>query len=78
MTGKLSLELQDWLLHSEEPEKKEMEKRYLGDSVYAEFDGYGITLTTENGYGPSNIIYLEPQVLAALENYKAYLTGEPK
>ena len=50
-----------------------MNKQYLGDSVYADFDGYGITLTTENGFGPSNTIYLEPQVLAALEDYKAYL-----
>lgn len=50
-----------------------MNKQYLGDSVYAEFDGYGIWLTTENGYGPSNKIYLEPGVLGALEDYKAYL-----
>ena len=50
-----------------------MNKQYLGNSVYADFDGYGITLTTENGYGPSNTIYLEPQVLAALEDYKTYL-----
>lgn len=50
-----------------------MHKQYLGDSVYAEFDGFGIVLTTENGHGPSNIIILEPQVLAALDNYKAYL-----
>lgn len=50
-----------------------MFKQYLGDSVYAEFDGYGITLTTENGYGASNTIYLEWTVLARLEDYKAYL-----
>lgn len=48
-------------------------KQYLGDSVYVDFDGYGITLTTENGMGASNTIYLEPQVLAALEDYKAWL-----
>jgi hypothetical protein len=56
-----------------------MNKRYLGDSVYADFDGYGITLTTENGYGPSNTIYLEPQVLQALAEYQAWLEkqGEP-
>ena len=41
-------------------------KRYLGDSVYSVYDGWGITLTTENGYGPSNKIYLEPEVLDAL------------
>jgi len=57
-----------------------MKKTYLGDSlytddsVYADLDGYGITLTTENVRNePSNIIYLEPQVLAALDDYRAYL-----
>lgn len=46
-----------------------MPKEYLGDSVYADFDGYAITLTTENGLGPSNTIVLEPDILAALNNY---------
>lgn len=42
---------------------------YLGDSVYAKFDGYGIELTTRNGYpdDPRNKIYLEPIVLEALD-----------
>jgi hypothetical protein len=43
-----------------------MEKMYLGDSVYAAFDGYSVTLTTENGFGPSNTIILEPNTLRAL------------
>lgn len=44
------------------------EKVYLGDSVYAVFDGYGVWLTTENGLptDPSNRIYIEPDVLEAL------------
>lgn len=41
-------------------------KEYLGDSVYADFDGFAIVLTTENGDGASNTIVLEPQVLNAL------------
>ena len=46
------------------------EKTYLGDSVYAEVDDYcGITLTTENGGGPSNTIYLEAEVMAAMAKY---------
>ncbi len=44
-------------------------KDYLGDSVYADFDGYGIVLTTENGEGPSNTIFMEPEVIAALNRY---------
>ena len=49
------------------------DKKYLGDSVYADCDGFGITLTTENGFGPSNTIYMEPQVLSALNEYIDYL-----
>ncbi len=43
-------------------------KTYIGDSVYAEFDGYGVILTTENGYpdDPRNKIYLEPEVFDSL------------
>ena len=45
-------------------------KIYLGDSVYAAFDGFGITLTTENGDGtPSNEIYIEPNVFRSLANF---------
>ena len=38
-----------------------MDKQYLGDSVYAQFDGYHVILTTENGYNddPRNRIALE-------------------
>ena len=45
------------------------DKVYLGDSVYAVFDGYHVVLTTENGYGPSNTIALEPPVIDALNRY---------
>jgi hypothetical protein len=50
-----------------------MLKQYLGDSVYAETDTYGIWLTTENGFGPREKIYLEPQVLQALDTYRQYI-----
>ena len=45
-----------------------MNKQYLGDSVYVEFDGRFV-LTTDNGYGPSNTIVLEPEVYEALTQY---------
>jgi hypothetical protein len=50
-------------------------KKYIGDSVYAECDGCGgITLTTENiGAAPSNTIYLEPDVLMALNRLVDHL-----
>jgi len=45
-------------------------KQYLGDSVYAEFDGYMVKLTTENLPGQaSNTIFLEPQTYANLLDY---------
>lgn len=44
-------------------------KQYLGDSVYASIEGGMIKLTTENGYGPSNEIFLEPEVYEALIGY---------
>lgn len=49
-------------------------KIYLGDSVYAEFDGFGILLTTQNGKptDPSNSIYLEPSII---ENLNAFVNA---
>ena len=45
-----------------------MPKEYLGDSVYAELDSYGIVLTTENGSpsDPSNTICLDDVTLRNL------------
>jgi hypothetical protein len=56
-----------------------IQKEYLGDSVYAEWDGVGIVLTTENRCGSSNTIYLEPEVLKALIEYaeRTNLAGQP-
>lgn len=44
-------------------------KDYLGDGVYADFDGYQLVLTTEHGVRTTNTIYLEPDVYAALMRY---------
>ena len=46
-----------------------MSKQYLGDSVYADFDGWQICLTTENGIGASNTVYLEDQVIQSFMRY---------
>ena len=42
------------------------QKHYLGDGAYAEFDGFGLWVTTENGIEVTNRIYLEPEVMASL------------
>lgn len=47
-----------------------IEKAYIGDGVYADFDGYHIVLTTEGGGNMSNRIYLDPQVLQGLDAYR--------
>lgn len=45
-------------------------KDYLGDGVYVSDDGDGgVVLTTENGIGVQNCIYLEPAVIRALLGY---------
>ncbi len=53
-----------------------MSARYLGDSVYVDFDGYQVELTTNNGEGPTNIIYLEPHVYVALLEYVEQLKSK--
>lgn len=44
-------------------------KQYLGDSVYADIENGMIKLTTENGYGESNQIFLEYPVYLNLQIY---------
>lgn len=44
-------------------------KTYIGDGAYAEFDGYSIVLTTENGISIQNRIVLEPEVWMNLERW---------
>ncbi len=50
-------------------------KEYLGDAVYADFDGYHVVLTTEDGISVTNRICLEPAVIVALNRYVANLTA---
>jgi hypothetical protein len=53
-----------------------MRKTYLADSVYVDYDGYYLVLTTDNGEGPTNTIYLEPAVWSELRHYVERLTQE--
>lgn len=46
---------------------------YLGDGVYADFDGFGIVLTTEDGIEVTNRIVLEPETLANFTRWLARL-----
>lgn len=53
-------------------------KQYLGDSVYASVEKGMICLTTENGAEPSNTIYLEPEVYAALLRWVQWVKEQPQ
>ena len=48
-------------------------KTYLGDGLYASFDGFHVVLTAENGISVSNTVYLDDHVLDALERFIANL-----
>ncbi|MGA9860780.1 MAG: hypothetical protein WBQ19_01605 [Terriglobales bacterium] len=50
-----------------------IKKEYLGDGVFAEFRDYHVVLTAENGIGATDIIYLEPSVILAFQDYLARL-----
>lgn len=49
--------------------------RYLGDGVYASFDGYHICLAVGNH--TNHVVALEPNVLAALRDYEAQVRAAP-
>lgn len=47
---------------------------YIGDGVYARFDGYGVELRAPREHGDHTIV-LEPDVLASLIEYLGTLHG---
>ena len=51
-------------------------KIYLGDGAYAEYDGYALILTTEDGVRVTHSIYLEPEVYKMLELFVHKLRTE--
>jgi hypothetical protein len=46
--------------------KKEV---YLGDGVYAEFDGFAVTIYTDRAEGRHYIIVLEPREFEVLQEF---------
>lgn len=48
-------------------------ERYLGDGVYAEYDGYHIVLKTSDGITTKNTIFLDDSVFNALIEYKKFI-----
>lgn len=52
-----------------------MKKDYLGDSVYVEVEDGMVKLTTDNGMGASNTIYLDGSTMNALVDWYKRLNG---
>jgi hypothetical protein len=42
---------------------------YLGDGLYAAYDGFQIELYAWDGFEKTDRVYLEPSVLACFEKY---------
>jgi hypothetical protein len=45
------------------------DREYLGDGVFADVERGMVKLTTEDGIEATNTIYLEPEVMAALQRW---------
>ena len=45
------------------------EVKYLGDGLYAKFDGYSVDLMANSHERPTDIVSLEPEVLTAFLSY---------
>lgn len=52
--------------------------QYLGDGLYADYDGYQIRLYASNGIETSNQVFLEPNVVDAFLSYIARVRKEMK
>ena len=46
---------------------------YLGDGLYADFNGHDVELYASNGIIRTNRVFLEPQVLAAFNQWQKRL-----
>jgi len=53
-----------------------MKFEYLGDGVYVAFDGFGFWLHANDHKNPTDRIYLEPEVLNALNNFVKRIEGQ--
>lgn len=49
------------------------DKGYLGDGLYADFDGFAIVLTSEDGVRVLNRVVIEPEVWLELERWRSLL-----
>lgn len=50
-----------------------IEKTYLADGIYFDFDGFSIVLTTENGFSVTNRIVFDPEAMTMLDSARRSL-----
>lgn len=55
--------------------KPSVEPEYMGDGLYATFDGYQIELYASNGVARLATVYLDPYVYQAVRAYGAKIWG---
>ncbi len=53
-----------------------VEKGYLGDGVYVEFENGMFKVTTEDGIRATNTVYFEPEVYHAFVRYATRVLDE--
>lgn len=51
---------------------------YLGDGLYASFDGYQVVLMANSPTAPTDMVYLDPGVLHAFQEYIKHLQDDEK
>jgi hypothetical protein len=56
--------------------QNEKDREYLGDGLYAHFDGYGFELRANSYDTPSDKVYLEPEVLERLIGFTERIKKE--
>lgn len=52
------------------------EQVYLGDGLYARYDGHQFELVANNGIRDTAVVYLEPEVLSNFEDFVARIRGK--
>lgn len=53
-----------------------MKTVYLGDGLYARYDGYDFALMANSATAPTDTIYLEPDTLEAFLNFVKACKGD--
>ena len=51
-------------------------EKYLGDGIYAVFDGNGVQLRINSLEHPTDVVYLEPEVAKVLTDYLNKVFGD--